>query len=93
MVATKCKCPNCRAELPENELNAGWCDACGQKIPLFVYEEIGMETPEEHRPFNHLHDAPQREQAIEAEPFPFVQAGLIGGAVIAIAFVIVRAFV
>lgn len=87
------KCPNCRATLPKSELTAGWCDSCGQKIPLFIYEEIGWETPEEHRPFNHLHDAPAQEQVLEAEPFPIVQVGLIAAAVIGIGFVIVRSFI
>ena len=87
------KCPNCRAVLPKSELAAGWCDACGQKIPLFVYEEIGQEAPEEHQPFNHLHDAPAQEKVIETEPFPIMQASLIAAAVIGIAFVIVRNFI
>ena len=88
------KCPNCRVVLPKAELAAGWCDSCGQKIPLFVYEEIGMETPDEHRPFNHLHDAPSTQvQVLEGEPFPILQVSLIAVAVIGIAVVIVRAFV
>jgi hypothetical protein len=87
------KCPNCRVALPQKEMASGWCDACGQKIPLFVYEECGMETPEEHRPFNHLHDAPAREQVMEAEPFPLLQVSLIAVAIVGIAFVIVRAFI
>lgn len=87
------KCPNCRVVLPKKELASGWCEACGQKIPHFVYAEAGLETPEEHRPFNHLHDAPVREHVIEAEPFPLVQVSLIAVAVVGIAFVIVRAFI
>lgn len=92
MVATKC--PNCRAMVPEKELAAGWCESCGKKIPHFVYQEIGMETAEEHRPFNHLHDAPKTAvQVLDGEPFPIVQVGLIAAAVIGIGFVIVRAFI
>ena len=87
------KCPNCRVALARTDLTSGWCDACGQKIPHFVYAESGIETTEEHRPFNHLHDAPAREQVMEAEPFPIIQASLIVVAVLGIAFVIVWNFI
>lgn len=88
------KCPNCRAALPQSELASGWCESCGKKIPHFIYEEAGLETAEEHRPFNHLHDAPVSPvQVLDGEPFPLVQVSLIAVAIVAIAFVIVWNFV
>jgi uncharacterized RDD family membrane protein YckC len=29
-------CPNCNATIPPHEVAAGWCEACGKKIPAYA---------------------------------------------------------
>jgi hypothetical protein len=29
-------CPNCKADLPPQEVIDGWCETCGKKLPAFV---------------------------------------------------------
>src|SRR3954468_890845 len=29
-------CPNCKATMPAEEAAAGWCEACGKKLPPFA---------------------------------------------------------
>jgi hypothetical protein len=84
------KCPNCDIALPSQDLSDGWCDACGKKVPLFVYEQAGMEAPSE-KTLTKIHwDHPQAGPE-EKESLPVWQFAAIGVFVVGLAVVIVRA--
>ena len=90
------KCPNCSAPLPKRELDDGWCETCGKSLPTFVYHQAGLKGPKGHAiPAGNVATASLPVSAgLDPEdriaPWKLV---LLGLAVAAIAFFIVRAFV
>lgn len=86
------KCPSCDVVLPDAELDDGWCDACGKKIPQFIYEKAGMEAPSE-RTLSRMHWDKPMEGPQEKESLPIWQLSVIGVFVLALAVVIVRAMI
>ncbi len=84
------KCPSCDVVLPDQELDDGWCESCGKKIPQFIYEEAGLESRAE-RSLTKLHWDKPAEGPQEKESLPIWQLSLIGVCVLALAVVIVRA--
>ncbi|MDB5308687.1 MAG: hypothetical protein JWO38_2889 [Gemmataceae bacterium] len=43
-------CPTCGINLPGADIQAGWCESCGKKIPAFAYREAGTELPAPRSP-------------------------------------------
>ena len=83
------KCPSCAAALPSNQLESGWCERCGKKIPHFVYTEAGSKAPEERR-LAKSDGVQTLGAAEELEDLPAWKIALLGAAVLAVAAVIVR---
>ncbi len=71
------KCPNCRSTLPTMELAQGWCDSCGNKIPLYIYEEGNLESPDEIDRCRLNHEAPANLSIQDAEKPAYWQMGLV----------------
>jgi hypothetical protein len=89
------KCASCDAVLPSRELEEGWCNNCGKEIPLFVYHQNGLRGP---KASVHSHSGavplPPPPAVLDPdESFPKWQIAVIAVVVVAIAAVIVRAFV
>ena len=82
------KCPSCAAALPANQLESGWCDQCGKKIPHFVYTEAGSKAPEERR-LTKVDGVQTPMAAEEMEDLPTWKIALLAAAVLAVAAVIV----
>ncbi len=43
-------CLNCGVTIPTTEIAAGWCEACGKKIPIYAFKEAGIEIPLQEMP-------------------------------------------
>ncbi len=90
---TAIKCPVCNADLPNRELQEGWCGSCGKKVPMFVYHQARMHGPKES-----ALPAGARQVSIPItldpdEQAPIWQFALIGLGVIALGVVIAWQFI
>lgn len=52
-------CPNCNATVPPQEIAAGWCEACGKKIPSFALGAFSP-TPSSRQPSGYGEYQPAR---------------------------------
>ena len=84
------KCPNCSVFMPQIQLDSGWCEECGHKIPLFIYEQFGGKSPDE-KTLSKIHwDKPRAAApAEERENLAGWKIALIGVAVVGIVIVII----
>lgn len=83
------KCPSCSAVLNQRELNEGWCNGCGKRVPMHVYHSAGLKGPKEHALPASAHAPLPMTMAMDPEEkLPIWQLALIGAAILAIAAVI-----
>lgn len=74
-------CPNCLASVPASEVEAGWCENCGKKLPSFVLPRSSSTLSEPSRSAK----AEPKKPSSGAKAGQMV-GGIIGGLIVGILY-------